>query len=98
MPTLQVPPRSAVSRRLQLPGWSSRSCWGWDPGLECFWALLVPSDPGRPTLEVSRDHLVPTLASLARSVAALAALDDGLVFVALTGGTVPRRAGRAGQA
>ncbi|WP_225754434.1 hypothetical protein [Actinotalea sp. Marseille-Q4924] len=88
--TVQVTARrDPVPRPVLLPGWSARSRWGWDPALECYWARLVPLRRDGAVLEVSREHLVPTLASLARTVAARAALDDGLVFVALTGGIVP---------
>lgn len=88
MTVTDVHDRVGLSRRLVLPGWSSRSRWGWDPALECYWARLVPARPGGRTVRVSRRHLVPTLASLARTLAAEAGLDAGLVYVALTGGTV----------
>jgi hypothetical protein len=79
------PRRSPVRAPLVLPGWSPRSRWGWDPTLECYWASLETLGPGAPVL-VAMEHLVPTLASLARSVAVQTALDEGTVFVALTGG------------
>lgn len=88
MTALPVSRRARLSRRLPLPGWSARSCWGWDPSLECFWARLVPTTPGGRTIEVSPDHLVPTLTSLARALAVPAGLDPAAVYVVLTGGAV----------
>lgn len=91
MTTTDVRSRVGLSRCLVLPGWSSRSRWGWDPALECYWARLLPGEAGGRTVRVSRRHLVPTLWSLARALAAEADLDAGLVYVALTGGTVGAR-------
>lgn len=90
MTALHVSRRARLSRRLPLPGWSAQSCWGWDPSLECYWARLVPPTPGGRTIEVSREHLVPTLTSLARALAVPAGLDPAAVYVALTGGAVER--------
>lgn len=88
MTVLAPPVRGALTRRLALPGWSESSRWGWDAGLECYWALLVPPLHGGVVVEVSRRHLVPTLSCLARALAAEVGLEEGLVYVALTGGTV----------
>nr|WP_297422391.1 hypothetical protein [uncultured Actinotalea sp.] len=88
MTVLAPPARGGLTRRLVLPGWSERSRWGWDPGLECYWARLVPPPGGGAVVAVSRRHLVPTLSSLARTLAAEAGLEEGLVYVALTGGTL----------
>lgn len=96
MPVLESSRRLPVTGRLVLPGWSPRSRWGWDPGLECFWARLVARGTDGTDVEVSREHLLPTLASLARAVAARTGIDAGLVFVALTGGPVVFEVGPAG--
>ncbi|EYR63160.1 hypothetical protein N866_02495 [Actinotalea ferrariae CF5-4] len=89
MALLLHPRRDPVSRRLDLPGWSPRSRWGWDPLLECFWAELVPCSPDHDVLDVPREHLLPTLTALARVLAARSGTDEGVVFVALTGGPSP---------
>ncbi|NCT90930.1 hypothetical protein GXB85_08225 [Cellulomonas sp. APG4] len=68
--------------------------WGYDRVLECFWAEVAFPDE-RGVVRVGVEHLVPTLAGLARVLAAHVGVPGDEVFVALTHvhGDVARRAG-----
>lgn len=64
-----------------LPGWSAR--WGFDPVLEGYWAELL-RDGGGPAVRISADHLITTVAGLARAVAFATAVPDTEAYLALT--------------
>ncbi len=73
------------ARSIALPGWSSRSAWGFDAELECFWAELWREDADeRPAVRIGAEHLVPTVTGLARAVAGAAGLPPEEAFLALT--------------
>jgi hypothetical protein len=72
-------------RPLRLPGWAG-STWGYDAGLECFWAELRP-DPeagGDGAVRIAPDHLIPTVAGLAAAVARTARVPRDEAYAALT--------------
>jgi hypothetical protein len=75
-------------RPLPLPGWSRRSRWGYDPRLECYWAVLWPA-PGGPVdrdtpVEISSRHLITTVDGMARTLARVAAVSAPQAYLALT--------------
>ena len=70
---------------LALPGWSGRSCWGYDASLECYWAeLWLRDEDAEPAVTISPDHLVPTVTGLARVVAGAVGVCDVEAYLALS--------------
>jgi hypothetical protein len=75
----------AFERALDLPGWSSRSTWGYDASLECFWAeVWRGDDDAEPEVRIAADHLLPTVTGLARAVAGAVGVHEVEAFLALT--------------
>jgi hypothetical protein len=88
-----MPPR-AFTRSTDLPGWSAHSAWGYDEAFECYWAELRRDDDSAeaPRVRISRDHLIPTPAVLARVIANQIGIDQDAVWPALvcpTGSPAP---------
>jgi len=75
----------AFTRTADLPGWSRRSIWGYDETFECYWAELRRGEDrtDAPRIRISRDHLIPTPAALARAIADKVGIDHEKVWLAL---------------
>lgn len=78
-------PARAFTRRADLPGWSTRSIWGYDETFECYWAELRRDEDrtDAPRIRISRDHLIPTPAALAQAIADKVGMDQDKVWLAL---------------
>lgn len=83
--------RRPVVHCVELPGWSVRSGWGYDPRLESLWCELWRPGEADPTVRVGPEQLVASVPALARVVARRVGLEEDVVFVALTA-SGPRRA------
>ncbi|MCL3862244.1 hypothetical protein [Actinotalea sp. K2] len=71
--------------QVDLPGWSARSSWGYDPVYEGYWLRVWDVDhAARPAVEVAPSQLISTVAGLARVMARALDIDDGTAFLALT--------------
>lgn len=81
----------AFVRSLPLPGWAA-STWGYDAGLESFWAELRPAGapgvagvPAPPApVRIGPDHLIATVPALAWAVARTARVPQPAAYAALT--------------
>lgn len=77
--------RTAFACDLTLAGWSSRSTWGYDAVLECYWAELWRDGDGAvPTVRISPEHLISTVSGLARVMAFALEVGDDEAYLALT--------------
>lgn len=73
---------SPFSHALGLAGWS----WRYDGSLECCWAeLWWQDDDPEPSVRISAEHLVPTVAGLARAVSFRVGVPDVEAYLALAG-------------
>lgn len=66
---------------LMLPGWAGTARWGYDAVLECYWAEADHEAVG--TVRIGPEHLLVTLGSLARTIAAALGLTDQEAYLAL---------------
>ncbi|NTW39135.1 MAG: hypothetical protein HGA44_04480 [Cellulomonadaceae bacterium] len=77
--------REPFSRGVVLPGWSDRSRWGYDAVLECYWVeMRGAAGAGTPPVRIGSEHLLTTIAALARALARAADVEDADAFLALT--------------
>jgi hypothetical protein len=80
-------PARAFARRVDLPGWSIRSIWGYDETFECYWAELRRDDDRAhaPGISIGCHHLIPTSTVLSRVIADQIGIDENEVWLALVG-------------
>lgn len=76
--------RAAFTRDLSLPGWSSRSAWGYDVELECYWVELWCEDDPQRRVRIGPEHLISTVPALARALAFTIEVADVDAYLALT--------------